>query len=150
MNKALADRESVTQLIQTYSRMLLRIAFTYMKNIGDSEDIVQDVFLSFYANPQTFENAEHKKAWLIRCTINKCKNQLKSYWFKKTQPLNENLMYLPKEESTVLLAMIRLPENYRTVLHLHYYEDYSIQEIAKLLIRNPRPSEHGFPGAAIN
>lgn len=137
MNKALAGRDTVTRLIHAYSRALLRIAFTYMRNTSDAEDIVQDVFLSLCANPQTFDSPEHEKAWLIRCTINRCKNQLTSCSFKKTQPLDENLSVLPEEESAVLIAMMRLPAKYRTVLHLHYYEDYSIQEIAKLLEKKP-------------
>lgn len=137
MKELSADRTYFTRLVNTYSRMLLRIAFTYMKNTSDSEDIVQDVFLSLYANPPKFANTEHEKAWLIRCTINRCKNQLNSYWFRNTQPLDENLSFFPEEESAVLLAVMKLPEKYRTVLHLHYGEGYSIEEIAGILMKKP-------------
>ncbi|ROR27248.1 RNA polymerase sigma-70 factor (ECF subfamily) [Mobilisporobacter senegalensis] len=121
------------QLIKTYSNMLLKIAFTYVKNTADAEDIVQDVFVKVFEKNPDFTSEEHRKAWLIRSTINKAKNYLSSSIFRKNVPLDEELSYLPKEESSVLGAVMNLPAKYRLVIHLYYYEGYSAEEIALTL-----------------
>lgn len=132
MSETLTGQESIVRMVKAYYKTLMRIAFTYVKNAADAEDIVQDVFLSVYTNMPDFESPEHEKAWLIRCTINRCKNHLCTAWLKHTEPMDENLSYLPQEENEVLSAVMQLPEKYRIVIHLHYYEKYTIDEIAKL------------------
>lgn len=136
-NKELADFPEFTELLQTYSAMILRIAFSNVKNMEDAQDIAQEVFLSVLTKRPQFESTEHEKAWLIRVTINRCKNHVKSFWNRRTEGLSEELSYLPKEETGVVEAVLALPKNYRNAIHLYYYEGYSINEIAELLHKKP-------------
>jgi RNA polymerase sigma-70 factor (ECF subfamily) len=129
--------EYIQHVLDKYSTMLIKLAFTYVKNIADAEDMIQDVFVSLMKRGNGFENEEHEKAWLLRVTINKCKNHLKSSWTRLSVPLEEDISYLPKEQSEVLVLVLGLPQKYRTVIHLFYYENYSINEIAKILAKRP-------------
>ncbi|MBB3110878.1 RNA polymerase sigma-70 factor (ECF subfamily) [Paenibacillus phyllosphaerae] len=129
--------ESVRRALELYSPSLIRIAFAYLKNTADAEEVTQDVFLAYLQKRPVFDNGEHEKAWLIRTTINKSKNMLKTGWFRSRNPVPEDLSYLPKEESDVLQAVLALDKKYRIPIHLHYYEGYSIQEIAAILEAKP-------------
>ncbi len=137
MNFSFGTDEYIHFILDKYSKSLIKIAFTYMKNIADAEDIVQEVYISLMRRGKGFESEEHEKAWLIRVTINQCKNRLKSAWFRKSVPLDEDISYMAEEESEVLAAVFELPANYRSVIHLFYYENYSMQEISKLLQKSP-------------
>jgi RNA polymerase sigma-70 factor (ECF subfamily) len=137
MNYSFGTDEYIQHVLDTYSKMLIKLTFTYVKNIPDAEDIVQDVFVSLMKRKDGFEGEEHEKAWLIRVTINKCKNHLKSSWNRLNVPLNEEISYLPEEHNEVLSVVLSLPEKYRTVIHLFYYENYSMNEIAKMLAKRP-------------
>ncbi len=132
-----ADFPEFTELLQKHSAMVLRIAFSNVKNMQDAQDIAQDVFMSVLTKRPHFESDEHVKAWLIRVTINRCKNHVKSFWNRRTEGLTEDLSYMPKEETGVMEAVLALPQNYRNAIHLHYYEGYSINEIAELLHKKP-------------
>lgn len=112
---------------------VVRVAYAYVRNVQDAEDIAQDTFLAYLQNRVSFVSDEHEKAWLIRVCVNKCKNLLKSGWHKSRAPLCEELAQLPQEESELLLAVMGLDEKYRLPVHLHYYEGYDIREIAGLL-----------------
>ncbi len=129
--------ESVRRALDLYSHSLIKIAFAYLKNTADAEEVAQEVFLVYWQKRPVFDNAEHEKAWLIRATINKSKNMLKTGWFRSRNPVPEDLSYLPKEESDVLQAVLALDKKYRIPIHLHYYEGYSIQEIATILEAKP-------------
>ena len=129
--------EYIQYVLEKYSKMLIKLAFTYVKNVHDAEDITQDVFVSLMKRGCVFESEEHEKAWLLRVTINTCKNHLKSSRKKLNVPLDVEISYLPKEDSEVLNLVLNLPDKYRTVIHLYYYESYSINEIAKLLRKKP-------------
>jgi len=129
--------ESVRRALDRYSHSLIKIAFAYLKNMADAEEVAQDVFLAYLQKRPRFESGEHEKAWLIRTTINKSKNRLKAGWFRSRNPVPENLSYLPKEENEVLQAVLSLDKKYRIPIHLHYYEGYSIQEIAGILQAKP-------------
>ena len=133
MNDSSELNEYIQQAVSKYSPIIIRIAFTYVKNITDAEDIMQDVFLSFMKSKPPFESKEHEKAWFIRVAINKSKDYVKKAWFTKRNPLTEDLSYLLEEESGVLDAVIGLDEKYRLPIHLFYYEGYSVDEIANLL-----------------
>lgn len=137
MKYSFGTNEYIQDVLNKYSDMLIKLAFTYVKNLADAEDITQEVFISLMKNGNNIQNDEHLKAWLIRVTINKCKNHLKSSWIKWSVPLPEDLSYLPKEDSEVLLQLLELPVKYRSVIHLFYYENYSINEIAQLLDKKP-------------
>ncbi len=129
--------ECVRQAVTTYSDNLRRLAFTYVKSVHSAEDIVQDVFLTYLQKAPEFESAEYEKAWLLRVTINKSRNMLKTGWFRSRFELTEEVGYLPPEQSQVLEAVMSLAEKYRLPIHLYYYEGYSIEEIATILDTNP-------------
>ena len=122
--------------INKYKDMVYRLAFTYLKNSHDADDITQEVFLKYVTLDKTFQSDEHLKSWLITVTINHCKNLLKSSWFKKTQPLDENIQFEQQKNSNLYHAVMTLSKDYRTVIYLFYYEDYSTKEIASMLGKN--------------
>lgn len=129
--------ESVRRVLELYSQSLIKIAFAYLKNIADAEEVAQEVFLAYLQKRPAFENDEHEKAWLIRTAINKSKNMLKTGWFRSRTPVPENLSYLPEEENEILQAVLALDKKYRIPIHLHYFEGYSIQEIAVIMQAKP-------------
>lgn len=131
---SLTGNEYIKYVLDTYSKMIVRLAFTYTKSLCDAEDIAQDVFVSLIEKNKTFENSEHEKAWLIRVTVNKSKNFVKSSWVKKTVPIDEAMTKTSEEKSDdILEEVLKMPEKYRTVIHLFYYEGYQINEIAEIL-----------------
>lgn len=133
MNEPYELNGFVQSAVYKYSQTVAKIAFSYLKNTADAEDITQEIFLTLMQKEPKFENEEHLKAWLIRVTINKCKNHLKSSWFKKNNPIPEDMPYLPREQNELLLAVLSLNVKYRLPIHLFYYEGYSIKEIAEIL-----------------
>lgn len=137
MENSFGTDEFIQHVLEKYSTMLIKLAFTYVKNTADAEDIAQDVFVSLIKKESGFDSEEHEKAWLIRVTINKCKNYLKSSWNKLKVPLEEDISYMQEEESEILVTVLKLPPKYRTVIHLFYYEEYSINEIAEILQKKP-------------
>ncbi len=137
MNNSLELNEFIKDTVHRYSITVLKVAFSYLKNTADSEDIVQEVFFAFMKKQSGFESEEHLKAWLIRVTINKCKNYLKSGWFRSINPIPDNLTYMPKEDNELLSAVLSLDVKYRIPIHLYYYENYSINEIAAILKARP-------------
>ena len=131
---SLTGNEYIKYVLDTYSKMIVRLAFTYTKSLCDAEDIAQDVFVSLIEKNKTFENSEHEKAWLIRVTVNKSKHFVKSSWVKKTVPIDEAMTKTSEEKSDdILEEVLKMPEKYRTVIHLFYYEGYPINEIAEIL-----------------
>jgi RNA polymerase sigma-70 factor (ECF subfamily) len=137
MDYSFGTDEYIQHVLDRYSTMLIKLAFTYVKNRADAEDMIQDVFVSLMKRTTGFESDEHEKAWLVRVTINKCKNHLKASPNRLHVPLDEEVSYLPPEQSEVLSIVLSLPPKYRTVLHLFYYENYSMNEIAKMLSKRP-------------
>lgn len=116
--------------------MVYRVAFTYCKNPHDAEDIAQEVFLKYITSNSNIQSEEHLKAWFITVTANHCKNLLKSSWFKKTQPLDDNLPFKQEKDYNLYHTVMSLPKHFRVVVYLFYYEDYSIKEIAHMLEKN--------------
>ena len=124
--------------ISLYADTVRRICFMHLKNHSDVEDVFQDVFLKYILYEHCFENDEHEKAWMIRVTINRCKDLLKSFFRRRVHSLEDISMEpfcVPEESSAVLQAVLRLPENYKDVIYLFYYEGYSAIEIAKMINR---------------
>lgn len=124
-------------VVETYSPMLLRIAFLYLKNTAEAEDIVQEVLLTYWQKQPEFPSEAARKSWLYKATSNRCKDQLRSHWFRRRAELPETLSYLPPEESDLLETMLKLDPKYRIPLHLHYYEGYSLKEIGQILSLSP-------------
>lgn len=130
---ALTEAEEVSRLVETYSPMLLRLACTRLENPADAEDVVQEVFLKLLTACPAFRDAEHEKAWLIRTTLHRAAD-LRKAASRRNVPLEEALLASAPEPEDRLLAAVRaLPEKYDAVIHLHYYEGYSLKEIGKLL-----------------
>ena len=124
-----------------HGNTVLRAAFAFCGSYAESEDIVQDVFLSLHTSPKTFNDDEHLKAWLLRVTINKCKNLRRSFRFSRTCSIDEleqsEAIYEINTEGRELRRQIsELPRKYAEVIFLYYYEGYSIKEIAEILEKN--------------
>jgi len=133
------SREEAERLVQTYSDLILRLSFTYLKNTEDAKDICQTVFLRLLEKPREFQSPEHERAWIIRTSVNVCKDQLKSSWRRTTVDLSAALdARAPEaEEGSLWAAVALLPPKYRTVIYLYYYEGYSANEIAQMLGEKP-------------
>ncbi len=127
----------IEYVLDTYSQTLIRLCYTYVHNICDAEDITQDVFVALLKRGRPFDSPEHEKAWLLRTAINKSKNYLKSGWIKRTVPLDDadsaGSDESADEKNQVMEAVLSLPEKYRTVIHLFYYNGYSINEISRIV-----------------
>ena len=133
-------QDDASHLVETYSSMLLRLACTRLENPADAEDAVQEVFLKLLTARPAFRDAEHEKAWLIRTTLHRAAD-LRKAAARRNVPLEEALLAAAPEPEDRLLAAVRaLPEKYSAVIHLHYYEGYSLKEIGKLL---------GLPAATV-
>ena len=132
------SEQEVNRAIEQYSDMVRRLCLIHLKNDADTEDIFQTVFLKYALSSAAFESDEHEKAWLIRVTINACKDLLKSLFHRRTVPLDEILEQpaeMREDHKEVLEAVLSLPQKYREVVYLHYYEGYTAPEIGK----NPIP-----------
>ncbi len=126
-----AGNEYIEETIKKYSSSMLKTAFSLLKSTADAEDAVQEVFIKLLTKAPEFENDEHRKAWLLRVTVNISKNMLKSAR-RKNLPLTEEIPYSEKSDD-VLPYVLSLDEKYRVVIHLYYYENYAIKEIAEIL-----------------
>ncbi len=127
------EAAEVSQTVEKYFGMVYKLALSQTKNVANAEDVTQEVFLRFMQNQHKLENQEHIKAWLIRVTINCSKSLFSSAWFRKTAPLTEDIAFDTPEKSAVYYAVLELPAKYRAVIHLFYYEDMSVREIAESL-----------------
>lgn len=133
MNEIYGTKNYIHYIIENYSDMLIRISYSYMKNLNDAEDVAQEVFVKLLEKQPKFESSRHEKAWLIRVSINLCKDKLKSSYFKSTTPLEEDFVDITNEDSEIIHAVLSLPLKYRSIILLYYYEDYSISEISNIL-----------------
>ena len=124
---------SIDKVIEKYANMVYRIALTRCGTVENAEDVFQDVFIKYSQKERMFQNSEHEKAWFIRVTLNLTKNQKQSLWNKKIANLDENIVFENKEEQEVFSIVCELPQNYRTVVYLLYYEGYKVKEISKLM-----------------
>lgn len=133
------SEEDASRAIDQYADTVRRICMVHLKNYDDTEDIFQTVFLKYVLHTAPFSSAEHEKAWIIRVTVNACKDLLKNVFRSRTVPLDQ-LIEKPQEmtgdHSELLEAVLALPEKYKDVIYLHYYEGYSAAEISSILNKN--------------
>lgn len=131
-------------IYEKYKLMLYRICFTYLKNVSDTEDCVQDTFVQLIRKEPYFDNDDHEKAWLIRVASNICKNKLKHWWFsKKNNSQDDQLMGSHQlDVNETLMAIMTLPEKYKVVVYLYYYERYNSIELSKMLNKPPSTVRH--------
>ena len=121
------------EMFEKFKNTVYAVVFNYVRNVEDAADLEQEVFLKLLCHAPEFESDEHMKAWLIRVSINLCKNHIRSRSYLSDAPLPEDLPAVVKEEQGELLQwVLRLPEKYRIPLHLFYYEEYSIRQIAQV------------------
>lgn len=125
--------ELIEEMLDKYSDMVYRIALTRCKNKETAEDIYQTVFLKYSEKMPKFQSEEHTKAWFIRVTINLTKNENTSIWNNKIVALDDSIHFETKEDSDLFTNICQLPQNYKTVIYLMYYEGYKVKEIAKIL-----------------
>lgn len=134
--------EDLRDAIIRHADTVRRLCVVYLKSHSDTEDVFQTVFLKYALSDIEFQSEEHERAWIVRVTINACKDLLKSFFRRTTVPIDEVLEIVDPttegEGSTreVLEAVLALPTKYRDVVYLHYYEGYSAPEIARLLDKN--------------
>jgi len=124
-----------------FGNNVLRAAYAFCGSYAEAEDIVQDVFLSLHTEPKTFNDDEHLKAWLLRVTINKCKNLRRSFRFSRTCSIDElehseAVSEIGTDGRELRNRIAALPQKYSEVLFLYYYEGYNIKEIAEMLGKN--------------
>ena len=126
------SEQEIRRVVEAYSPMLLRAAMTRVSTPADAEDAVQDVFVRLLTKAPRFRDGEHEKAWLLRATLNRASDLRRGR--RDDAPLDEALTVSAEDNDGSLLSAVRaLPEAYSAVIHLYYYEGYSIQEIARLL-----------------
>lgn len=133
------SEQEADRAIELYSDTVRKICMLYLKNDSDTEDIFQTVFMKYILYSGSFESEEHEKAWLIRVTINACKDYLKSFFRSQTvsfDEIGEIAGEMPEDYSEVLEAVLSLPKKYKAVVYLHFYEQYSAVEISRILGRN--------------
>lgn len=133
MDKTKDCQSRKSEIVEKYFNMIYRLAMARTKDKTIADDVCQEVFLRFLKSDRTFESEEHIKAWLIKVTVNCSKGVFTSSWFKKTVPLSKELTFSNPEISDLFDQVKKLPKKYATVIHLFYYEDMSVSEIARLL-----------------
>ena len=126
----------VRRALYQHADTIRRICILHLKNRHDVEDVFQEVFLKYALHSGVWESDEHERAWLIRVAINACKDVLKSFYRKRVSSLEdagEQYFVIQEPDREVLDAVLRLPQKYRDVIYLHYFEGYKAWEIAAIL-----------------
>ncbi len=127
----------IERILEKYGTTIYNIAYYYAKNKYDADDILQNVCLKLYKRQAVFKDENHERAYIIRAAINNSKSFVRSAWFKKVIFSDREVLQYDtieiKEEKELYYKLEKLPPKYRTVIHLFYYEDMSIEEIAKTL-----------------
>ena len=133
-------KERLEQIFRDYYQLIYRVAFSQVKNHADAEDITQEVFLKIIRHDMRYQSMEHERAWIVRVTVNLCRDLLKSKWHKTSVSMEEvseaqrgSCKNSTEIQDDMMWAVLQLPEKYRNCLYLFYYEDYSIKEIAQSL-----------------
>lgn len=127
-------QEQRTQVVERWGDMVWRLALARTASVPDAEDVFQEVFLRYFRHEDRFQSDEHRKAWLIRCTVNRAKSVFASPWRRRTVPLETaEEVGVEDDYREVYSAVLALPGKYRAVIHLHYFEGLSVAEMATAL-----------------
>lgn len=130
------DKAAFTAAVERYQSMVYRAALHALGSPQDADDAAQEVFLRLFGRGEPFDGEEHLRRWLLRVTVNHCRDVLKSPWRKRRACWAEapEVPFFDKPEQAALYReVMALPEKYRTVLNLFYYEELSVREIGELL-----------------
>ena len=128
--------EEILALFDRYHDMAYRLALSCTGSPQDAEDVVQTIFLRLLEGKNPPQPGK-ERPWLAQAAVNASRDILRSFWRRRTQPLDEAIPFQQEEESALFAAVMALPAKYRVVVHLHYYEGYTLQEIAGFLRKNP-------------
>ncbi len=126
--------------VERYGDTIFRLAYSYLKNRADAEDVMQETLLKLYRAGEPFESPEHQRYWLVRVAVNECKKLLRSPWRRRTDPLEaapETAVWDSPAQSELFQQVMALPTKYRAAIYLYYYEGYAVREIAALMGANP-------------
>lgn len=136
-------KEVTDEVVRYYSPMVYRIALTKTQSSYDADDIFQEVFMKLCLNTKPFESEEHRKAWIIKVTINCCNSHFTAPWRKNVDSLDDAIISQIPDETTeecdlgdgpdIYARVLKLPQNMKEVVLLYYYEEMSIREISKVL-----------------
>ena len=129
-------KPSVQEIYETYSRSIYDASFSITGSSHDAEDILQETLISYLQYKKDFSSTEHLKAWLLRVAINKSRDLKRRFWNRNRVSFEDYLndvFQTESEDKELLTALMKFPEKQRIVLHLHYYEGYSVSEISSLL-----------------
>lgn len=131
------NTQDYTKAVDAYADTVYRVAYNYTYSRVDSEDVLQNVFLKLFQSMQIFESEEHLKGWLIRVTVNECRNLHRSFWKRNIIQVEEIIKSMdnpiPGEETDLHYALAKLPGKYRIIIHMYYYEEYKTKEISEIL-----------------
>ena len=135
-NSLLRTGKEIAEIYERHKDTIYRVCFAYMKNAMDTEDVIQDTFFNLIKSGAMFESTEHEKAWLIRAASNLCKNKLRHWWRKNRENLEDYKNLQAKnnfEIDDTFSIVMGLPDKYKTVVYLYYYECYDSVEISEIL-----------------
>ena len=121
------------EVMGRYQTMVFRLAYSYTRSRSDAQDLCQEVFLRYFCSRPPFASEEHRRAWLLRVTVNRCKTHLTSWWVRRTVPLDDRIPMPEPEPQALDEALRQLAEKDRLVIHLFYYEECSTREIARMM-----------------
>ncbi|NLP26169.1 MAG: sigma-70 family RNA polymerase sigma factor [Clostridiales bacterium] len=130
--------DCIDEVFDKYKDMVFRLAFSLVKTRYDAEDVCHEVFMRYIKRNQEFENEEHRKKWLVKVTVNCSKSIFLSSWYKRTTGLDESLCVYSDEGTSEMKidirnALLKLPQKYKIVVHLFYFEEMTIKEISEAL-----------------
>ncbi len=129
--------EQAERLLHDYGNNILRLAYSYLHNMSDAEDVLQETLIQFLKKEPMFENENHEKAWMLRVASNISKNKIQYNKIRKVDELNETLIAEERQDLSFVWEAVKiLPEKYKEVIHLFYYEGYQTAEIANILGKN--------------
>lgn len=136
----MSETLDIEQVFRRHVQTVYRVCYSFLGSAADAEDATQATFMRLIDHPRGFESVEHEKAWLIVCASNLCKDVLKSAGRTRVTEMPEREPADPRQTDpldTTLDAVLRLPDKYKDVVYLHYYEGYKTGEIAEMLGENP-------------
>lgn len=138
-NPLLHTDKEIADIYKRHVKTIYRVCYAYMKNSADTEDAVQETFMKLIKAGPVFQNEEHEKAWLIRTSSNICKNILRHWWRKRQniEDCYEMSVNDRFEIDEVFQTIMSLPDKYKVVIYLYYYEGYTSVEISKILKKPP-------------
>lgn len=140
MNMNMQDRGAFVRMVECHRDMVFRIAYTYMRDAADADDVTQTVFLKLLRAKAPFTSERHVRNWLVRVTANECKTLFRKPW-RRVEDIEDyaaRIAMPTREHEDLFVSVMRLPERYRVPLVLYYYGGFATEEIASVLgIRPP-------------